>query len=298
MGNTVQEDATMTIELAVDCRNQLGEGPVWDVQEQALYWVDIAGRMLQRRQHATGTVQHWTMPERIASFALRRSSGMVLALETGFAFFEPLTEKLRWISRPEVMIRHNRFNDGKCDSSGRFWAGTMDDRAAEHTGSLYRLDSDLAVHRMGDGIGISNSLAWSPDDSTFYFADTLDGRIYAYDFDAPSGAISRKRPFVSVSGPGVPDGSAVDSEGYLWNAEWNGWRIVRYAPDGSVDRVIALPVQKPTSCAFGGPDLRTLYVTSAAWDLGQSDLAAQPWAGGVLAIEVDVAGLPAPRFAG
>lgn len=288
----------MTIELAVDCRNQLGEGPIWDIHEQALYWVDIAGRKLQRFDIASRSVRRWMMPERIASFALRRSSGMVLALESGFAFFEPLTEEFRWIARPEATNGRNRFNDGKCDSSGRFWAGTMDDAGTEYTGSLYRLDSDLTVHRMEDGLGIPNSLAWSPDDRTFYFADTLDGRIYAYDYDAPSGAISRKRLFVSTSDPGSPDGSAIDSEGYLWNAEWDGWRIVRYAPDGSVDRVITLPVQKPTSCAFGGPDLRRLYVTSARWDLAPSDLAAQPWAGGVLVMQVDVAGLPAARFAG
>lgn len=288
----------MDARLAIDCRNQLGEGPVWDVQEQALYWVDITGRLIQCHDPASGATRRWKMPERVASLALRRSSGMVVALETGFAFFDPATGEISWIARPDAMIARNRFNDGKCDSAGRFWAGTMDDTAREHTGSLFRLDADLSVHRMDGAIAISNALAWSPDDRTFYFADTLDGIIYAYDFDPSAGTIANRRVFASPAGPGVPDGAAVDREGHLWNAEWDGWRVVRYAPDGSVDRVLELPVQKPTSCAFGGPDLKTLYITSASLGLDEAALATQPWAGCVLAIDLDIAGLPSHRFAG
>lgn len=288
----------MEAKLAVECRNQLGEGPVWDVQSQALYWVDIYGRLVQRFDPASGETRRWSLPERVACLALRRGSGMVLALESGFAFFDPDTGEIRGIAQPEAMIARNRFNDGKCDSAGRFWAGTMDDAAREHTGSLYRLDPDLTVHRMDGAIGISNSIAWSPDDRTFYFADTLDGVIFAYDFDALSGALSRKRVFAKSAGPGAPDGSTIDSEGHLWNAEWGGWRLVRYAPDGAVSRVVDLPVQQPTSCAFGGPDLRTLYVTSASLGLDEAARAAQPWAGCVLGLDVGVAGLPSHRFAG
>jgi L-arabinonolactonase len=288
----------MQATLAVDCRNQLGEGPVWDVREQALYWVDIVGRLVQRFDPATGGTRRWSLPERVASLALRRESGMVLALESGFAFFDLVTGGIRWIARPEAMIARNRFNDGKCDSAGRFWAGTMDDTATEHTGSLYRLDPDLSAHRMDGAIGISNSLAWSPDDRTFYFADTLDGVIYAYDFEAAAGALSNKRAFAKPGGPGAPDGSTIDSEGFLWNAEWDGGRLVRYAPDGSVERQVELPVQRPTCCAFGGPDLRTLYVTSASLGLDDAARASQPWAGCVLALDLGVAGLPSHRFAG
>jgi len=285
--------------LAVDARNKLGEVPVWDVAEQALYWVDIEGKKLFRLDHASGAVREWQFAERIGSFALRQQGGLVCAFESGFAFFDPASGAVDWIARPEAMIRRNRFNDGKCDRAGRFWAGTMDDRLAEHTGSLYRLDPDRSVHRLDGAIGISNSLAWSPDDRTFYFADTMDGAIYAYDFDARSGGIANKRVFVRTDDqPGSPDGSTIDAEGYLWNAQWDGWRLVRYAPAGHVDRIVDLPVQKPTSCMFGGPDLRTLYVTSAIWDLSAAALATQPWAGGVLALDVGVAGLPEPRFAG
>jgi L-arabinonolactonase len=287
------------LRLAVDARNKLGEVPVWDVAEQALYWIDIEGKKLFRLDHASGAVRDWTFAERIGSFALRRQDGLVCAFESGFAFFDPASGAVQWIARPEAMIRRNRFNDGKCDRAGRFWAGTMDDRLTEHTGSLYRLDPDGNAHRMDGGIGISNSLAWSPDDKVFYFADTMDGTIYAYDFDAATGEIANKRVFATTdTQPGSPDGSTIDADGYLWNAQWNGWRLVRYAPDGRVDRIVDLPVQKPTSCMFGGPDLRTLYVTSATWDLAGAALAAQPWAGGVLALDVGVAGLPEPRFAG
>jgi sugar lactone lactonase YvrE len=288
-----------TVRLAVDAKNRLGEVPVWDVAEQALYWVDIEGRKLFRLDPASGAVRAWTFAERIGSFALRRQGGLVCAFESGFAFFDPTSGAIESIARPEAMIRRNRFNDGKCDRAGRFWAGTMDDRLTEHTGSLYRLDADRTVHRMDGAIGISNSLAWSPDDRIFYFADTMDGAIYAYDFDAASGSIANKRVFATTADqPGSPDGSTIDAEGFLWNAQWDGWRLVRYAPGGHVDRVVDLPIQKPTSCMFGGPDLRTLYVTSAIWDLGAEALATQPWAGGVLALDVGVAGLPEPRFAG
>jgi L-arabinonolactonase len=287
------------VRLVVDCRNKLGEVPVWDVAEQALYWVDVEGRKLQRLDHTTGKVTDWNFPERIGSFALRRNGGLVCALESGFAFFDPSAGAIEWIARPEAMIRRNRFNDGKCDRAGRFWAGTMDDQLREHTGSLYRLDPDLSVHRMDGAVGIANSLAWSPDDRVFYFADTLDGTIYAYDFDLASGAIANRRVFATTRDQrGNPDGSTIDAEGYLWNAQWDGWRLVRYAPDGRIDRTVRLPVQKPTSCMFGGSDLSTLYVTSAIWDLAGEALAQQPWAGGLLAVEVGVRGLPEPRFAG
>lgn len=287
------------IRLAADCKCKLGEVPLWDVVEQALHWVDIEGRRLFRLDHASGAIHTWEFAERIGSYALRQAGGLVCAFESGFAFFDPATGGVEWIARPEAMIARNRFNDGKCDRNGRFWAGTMDDRLAEHTGSLFRLDPDRRAHRMDGAIGISNSLAWSPDDTVFYFADTMDGAIYAYDYDAPSGAIANRRLFASTAGqPGAPDGSTVDAEGYLWNAQWDGWRLARYAPDGRLDRVVELPVQKPTSCMFGGPELATLYVTSAVWDLSGDALAAQPWAGGVLALDVGVRGLPETRFAG
>lgn len=283
----------------VDCKNKLGEVPVWDVAEQALYWVDIESALLQRLEPVSGAARSWRLPERVCALALREKGGLVLALASGFAFFDPATGALERLAAPEAHMPHNRMNDGKCDRRGRFWAGTMDDRLTSPTGALYRLDPDLTCRRMELGIGISNSLAWGPDDRVFYFADTLRRTIFAYDFDVETGAIGNRRVFTDCRDqPGDPDGSTVDAEGYLWNAQWDGWRVVRYAPNGRIDRIVDLPVQKPTSCMFGGPDLATLYVTSAVWDLTAEALAKQPHAGGVFALDVGLRGLPETRFAG
>lgn len=289
----------MTVACVVDARNRLGEVPVWDVREQALYWVDIEGKLLQRLTPATGAVDRWVMPERIACFALRETGGLIVAFASGIAFYDLGTSAIEWIARPEAHIPTNRFNEGKCDRRGRFWTGSMDDRLANHTAALYRVDTDLSVEKVLDGIGISNSIVWSPDDRFFYFADTLDKVIDRFDFDAESGRIANRTRIVDLSGTGIaPDGSTVDTEGCLWNAQWDGWRVVRYSPDGEVLRIVELPVQKPTSCMFGGPDLSTLYVTSAIWDIAGEALEKQPLAGGLFALDVGVSGLPEPRFAG
>jgi sugar lactone lactonase YvrE len=286
------------VHCVVDARNKLGEVPVWDIAEQAIYWVDIKGALLQRYHPATGAVRRWTMPERLCALALREKGGLVIALASGFAFFDPETGAIERLAAPEAHLPGNRMNDGKCDRRGRFWAGTMDDSLKRQTAALYRLDADLSCHQMETGIGISNSLAWSPDNQTFYFADTLVKTIFAYDFDLESGAIRNRRVFADCrASQGAPDGSTIDAEGFLWNAHWDGWKLVRYAPDGRVDREVRLPVQKPTSCMFGGPDLATLYVTSAIWDHSVEDLKSQPHAGGLLALDVGVRGLPEPRFA-
>jgi len=287
------------VAAAVAARNTLGEGPVWCPREQALYWVDIEKSSLQRFDPQSGAVRRWVLPERIGSFALRENGGAVLALASGFAFFDLETGALERLTAPEKDNPRNRFNDGKCDRAGRFWAGTMDDRLSQHTGALYCLDPLLSCRRVESGIGIPNSIAWSPDDRVFYFADTMDRVIYAYDFDRAAGMIANRRIFCTMEGQaGAPDGSTVDAEGCLWNAQWDGWRVVRYDPEGRVERIVELPVQKPTSCMFGGPGLATLYVTSAIWDLDEQALARQPLAGALLAMDVGVRGLPEPRFAG
>lgn len=287
------------VRIAAKAENILGEVPVWDVATQALWWIDIEGRLLQRLDWSTGEVSRWNLPERPGSFALREGGGLVCAFESGLAFYAPETGEIEWIARPEADQSRNRFNDGKTDRQGRFWAGTMDDQLSDRTGALYRLDPDLSVHRMETGIGISNALCWSPDDTKFYFADTLVQEIWAYDYDAASGDIASRSVFATtLDQPGKPDGSTIDAEGYMWNAQWDGWRLVRYAPDGRLDRVIELPVQKPTSVMFGGPDLSTLFVTTAIWDLAGEALKAQPMAGSLLALDVGVRGLPETRFAG
>jgi sugar lactone lactonase YvrE len=289
----------VSIACVVDAGNKLGEVPVWDEREQALYWVDIEGKLLQRYAPATGEVKRWATPERIACFALREKGGLIVAFASGLAFYDPDSGAIDWIAKPEAHIATNRFNEGKCDRKGRFWAGTMDDGLKEHSGALYRVDPDLSVHKMLDGIGVSNSTVWSLANDAFYFADTLDGAIFRFDYDHETGALSNRRQIVDLKGSGIgPDGSTIDTQGYLWNAQWDGWRLARYAPDGRLDRIVELPVQKPTSCMFGGKDLRTLYVTSAVWDRTPEDLKKQPQAGGLFALDVGVGGVPEPRFAG
>lgn len=287
------------IECVVDCKNKLGEVPVWDIAEQALYWVDIEGKLLQRYRPGTGVVDRWEMPERIACFALRERGGLIVGFASGLALCNLDTGAIDWIAKPEAELGRTRFNEGKCDRKGRFWAGTMDDRLTDRVGALYRIDPDLSVHRMFGEVGISNFFVWSLANDRFFFADTLQAAIYAFDYDHDLGTVSNRREIVNLKAEGIgPDGGTIDAEGFLWNAQWDGWRLVRYAPDGHLDRVIELPVEKPTSCMFGGPDLRTLYVTSAVWDLTSERLQAQPKAGGLFALDVGVAGVPEPRFAG
>ncbi|MEQ1768584.1 MAG: SMP-30/gluconolactonase/LRE family protein [Devosia sp.] len=283
----------------VDCKNILGEVPLWDVQEQALYWVDIQGKLLQRLTTATGKVDRWEMPERIASLAVRERGGLVVAFASGLAFLDLPSLDINWIARPEADLPGNRFNEGKVDRHGRFWAGTMDDSLSSHTASLYRLDPNLQVSRQLGDIGISNCFIWSKKNDRFWFADSLERKVYTFDYDHAAGTISNRKLFFDTAPMNcTPDGGTIDAEGFIWIAMWDGWKVVRFAPDGRVDREIPLPVAKPTSCMFGGPDLRTLYVTTAIWDTKPDGLKKQPNAGGLFALDVGVAGLPEPRFAG
>jgi sugar lactone lactonase YvrE len=280
-----------------ESQDVLGEGPVWDPEDQALYWVDIKERHLQKWTPATGDYRVWALPEEIGSFALRTSGGAVLALQTGFHALDFESGDVIPLFDPEADMPGNRFNDGKCDRAGRFWAGTMDNAEVEIKGALYRFDPDHSCRLVRPGAFISNGLGWSPDNRTMYYADSGKGNIYAFDFDLPSGAIAYERVFAALE-QGSPDGLTVDAEGYLWNAVWDGWRVVRYAPDGTIDQEIRMPVQRPTSLSFGGPDLDVLYVTSASINLPPETRQVQPLAGGVFAIYAGVRGLPEPRFRG
>ncbi len=211
---------------------------------------------------------------------------------------DPGSGALKLVAAPERDIPGNRFNDGRCDRGGRFWAGTMSDGPREPTGSLYRLDPDGSCESMRSGIVIPNSIAWSPDDRVMYFADTYVNTIWAYDFDLATGAMRNERVFADCSNqPGRPDGSCVDAEGCLWNAEYGGWRVVRYTPDAKIDRVIELPVSNPTCCCFGGKDFDTLYICTARQRLTPEQLAREPLAGGLFAARPGVRGLPEARFA-
>lgn len=287
--------------VALEIGTRLGEGPVWCPRDRALYFVDSMAPALLRWHPETGAVARWSMPDLIGSFALREGGGAILALRYGLHAFDFETGAIAPLVDLYDENRENRFNDGKCDRRGRFWAGTMHfaGMPRDPKGTLYRFDRDLSVARRESGIRTSNGIGWSPDDRTMYYTDTRVNRIWAYDFDPETGENTNRRVFVAVDeAAGHPDGLTVDSAGCVWSANWGGGHVVRYRPDGGIERTVELPVARPTSVAIGGPDLATLYVTSAWEGLTVAERAAQPLAGHIFALDLDVPGLPEPRFAG
>jgi sugar lactone lactonase YvrE len=276
------------IDCVADTGDTLGEGPVWDPAAGRIYWIDIKKRRLNSYDPSDRSQDHWDLPDQPGALAMQAGGGLVLALAGGLAGFDPATGELtRWVN-PEADLPGNRLNDGATDRRGRFWFGSMDDEERDRTGALYRFDPDGTIHRVRDRVGIPNSLAFSPDGDVMYFAETLDRTIFAYDYDQATGIPSGCRVFATTE-EGYPDGSTVDAEGFLWNAQWGAHRVVRYAPDGSVARIMKMPVQNPTSCTFGGEDLDILFVTSAR--RGIENPADQPQAGGLFASEVGTRGL-------
>jgi L-arabinonolactonase len=293
------EEPAMAFQVEVAARgaDRLGECPLWDEREKMLWWVDSRWPAVKRLDPASGAVMMLVLPEVIGSIAFREKGGLLAATKSGLHFLDPASGALEARANPEAHLPENRFNDGRCDRQGRFWAGTMCDVRRDPTGSLYRFDAELTCTRLRNGIIIPNSLAFSPDGRTMYFADTNRHTIWAYDYDPASGAAANERVFADT-GAGRPDGSCVDADGCLWNAEYGAWRLVRYTPAGKVDRVIEVPIANPTCCVFGGEDLGTLYVTTATQRLTPEELAKQPLAGSLLALQAGVRGLPEGRFAG
>ena len=277
-----------------------GEGPVWYEEEQSLYWVDI-NRFLIHRLDAGGAVRTWLFDEPVTALGLTvRAGTLVVALASRLIFWRAETDErqdqgFRLPGYPAV-----RLNDGRPGPHGSFWAGSMRNNVAPDgtsleaggtDGALYRIDPDGSVSEWQRDIGIANTLAWSPDHTRFYFADTLCNAIYVYDYDGATGAIANRRPFFAGFERGLPDGSAMDSEGFLWNCRWGGGCVVRIAPDGAIDRIVDMPARNITSCTFGGPGLRTLFVTSASLSAPAHRLA-----GGLFAFQTGIPGLPEYRF--
>ncbi len=287
------------IRTEVAAGNILGEGPVWVKREQALYWVDILGKTLHWLDPATGAHSTATYDEPVACVAPRAGGGFVGALASGLVRLDGAGNFAGWLARPEQSIPGNRFNDGGVDPRGRFYCGTMEDSGQvprRALGGFYRLEPDGSATKVVGDIAVSNSTAWSPDGKTMYFCDSADGYIRAYDYDPDTGDVGAMRVFAAKgTAPGKPDGSAVDSEGFLWNARVTGSCLARYAPDGSLDRIVELPVSFVTCCAFGGPDMKTLFITSGTVSLNEAQLAEQPLAGALLSIAVDVPGLVKPE---
>ncbi len=283
----------------LDVRASLGECPVWSGSEQVLYWVDINAPALNRFDPATGGNVAMPMPESIGCFALRRGGGFVVALRGGFWLAGADGALTKKVGDAPYDPAHHRFNDGRCDPQGRFVAGYMNERRDANTAALVRLDTDFTQTRLLDGMMISNGVAFSPDGRTMYHTDTPTQIVHAYDYAAGAGKPTHPRVFVRFTQEGDrPDGAAVDRDGCYWVALYRGGKVVRIAPDGRVLATFAVPAMCPTMCAFGGPDLETLYVTSARQMREPEELARLPHSGGIFAMQVDVPGLPEPAFAG
>jgi xylono-1,5-lactonase len=273
----------------------LGEGPIWVERDQALWWVDIKGGAIFRWREAGG-VERWAPPLRICSLAPAARGGFVAGTERGFMWADPGAGRYDPIADPEAELPDNRFNDGKVDRSGRFWAGTMDDREEEPRGSLYRLDPDLRWNAIDSGYMVTNGPAFSPDGRTMYHTDSARRVIYAFELDADGQACDRRVLVRFGDDDGHPDGMTVDAEGCLWVAVWDGWRLQRLSPGGEMLQAVDLPIQRPTSCAFGGPALDRLFVTSARVGLEENALAVQPLAGALFMIETNVRGIAERPF--
>ncbi len=289
------------VETVVDRRSLVGEGAIWDARRQRLLWVDILGHLLFFYDPATGENRGINLLQAVGTVVPRAKGGVVVALHNGFARLDPETERMTPIADPEADLPGNRFNDGKCDPAGRLWAGTMafDGMRDREQGALYCLDADGTVTRKLGRVSISNGIVWSADARTMYFIDTVKNDVRAFDYDLETGSIANERVTVRNDGDGHFDGMTIDAEGMVWIALFGGGAVKRYDPEtGQHLATIELPVTCVTSCAFGGPDLDQLYVTSASYRLTAAELAEQPLAGSLFRAVPGARGVPAFEYGG
>lgn len=289
------------IEVAFATPSLLGECPVWQPQEAALYWIDIAGMAVHRLEPASGAHQQWSVPAEPGCLACTNDGRLIVALRTAVILLDPRTGAQTHVADAPYDPAHMRFNDGRCDQAGRLWTGTLYEPRDRPAGALYCIERGVIRHA-GNPVTVSNGVAFSPDNRTLYHADTTAHRISAYDFDLDSGAIGTGREFHSFSQDrhanygGRPDGAAVDSEGMYWCAMYEGGRLLRLDPQGHIVQEFVLPVRCPTMVAFGGPDLRTLYITTVRNKRPAEELQHYPLSGCVLAMRTDVPGRPDPVY--
>ena len=288
-----------TLDIVLDCKAEVGEGPIWDPDGKILYWVDILANELHIFNPETGKDRYIDCGQMVGTVVVRRSGGLLVALANGFASVDLETETIQHIADPEKNPKV-RFNDGKCDPAGRFWAGSMPLSETIPEGSLYSLEIDLSVKKRLSNITIANGIVWTSDHKTMYYIDTPTMKIDAYDFDITTGNLSNHRVAVTVPKEyGWPDGMAIDAEDKIWVGHWGGWQITRFDPlTGKTLEVIKIPVAQVTACAFGGPNLNRLYITTAKKGLDLDALKKQPNAGSLFSIDVSVSGVPSDKFAG
>jgi sugar lactone lactonase YvrE len=294
-----EQNMKATLLYSVPVANTLGEGVLWDHLSQKVWWTDIEECVLYAFEPQHRTLEKWQMPERLCSFALTETEGLILAaFASGFAFFCLHSNQLEWIAKPEQTLPGKRLNDGRVDAAGRFWCGSMveTDTVTINSGSLYSVSKGECDWQR-NGYQIFNGLSWSPDNRWLYCADSAHNVIYRHPFDHHTGQIGIAEVFATTPDHIYPDGSIIDSEGGLWNAQWGGSRVVRYDATGEIQFVLNLPVTQPSCAAFGGEAMDLLFVTSARVELTPKQLAQQPMAGDLLVYQIDgKQGLPSPRY--
>jgi sugar lactone lactonase YvrE len=283
-------------EAVLSARARLGECPLWDPDRGQLVWVDIYNHRVHQFDPASGRDQYLETDDVVTAIALAGGDRLLLALRDQLAFLHLETGEIEPLQQVDFGHPGIRLNDGKCDARGRFWVGSISEQPEQ--AALYRYDPDGSLHVMQEGLTISNGLGWSPDGKTFYLTDSPTRKIYAYRFDAETGAISDRRILVDLGDEAVePDGLAIDRQGNLWSALWNGWCIVCHDPTGREIARTRLPVQRPTSVAFGGDDLTDLYVTTASVGLSQAEIQRGFCAGDLFRVAAPAPGMPTNRFA-
>jgi sugar lactone lactonase YvrE len=295
----MRREPAVDVAIALDLKAELGEGPIWDSERQRLLFVDIMRGAVHVFDPSTGEDTIYEVGQPVGAITPTVRHDWLLAVRDGFMRLDPETGATALVTGVETDQPDNRMNDGYCDARGRFWAGTLSMRRQREAAALYRLDPDGRVTRMLTNVTTSNGIDWTEDGRRMYYADTGTSRVDIFDFDLERGEISNRRPFVVFGdGEGRPDGLVVDADGGIWVALWGGSAVRRYAPDGRLDRVIAVPVTQPTKCAFGGPDLGDLYITSAWERLSDDARRPQPHAGSLFHCRPGVRGRPAHPFGG
>lgn len=271
-------------------RSETAESPVWDVHRQELIWVDIPAGLIHRADPDAGTVSTTAVGQPVGAVALRRGGGLVAAVRDGFAFIDEQTGTADLVAEVETENPATRMNDGACDSSGRFWAGTMAYDMSIGAGALYRIDDTLAVVKVLAGVSVSNGIAWDDEEKLMFYVDSGLGRVDVFDYEPESGLVSNRRPLIPIPPYALPDGLALDDEGLLWVALWDGSAVHRYNRQGDLDTVVELPTPQVTSCSFGGPRLDELFVTSAWAGMDDEQRRHQPLAGAVFRVDLGVSG--------
>ena len=283
----------------LDAKAVLGEGPVWRAETQDLVWVDIESARVCCFNPATGENQTWDVGEKPGLAVPTKQGDLILGTSVGFVRLDLASGVLSPIIDPEQDLPNNRFNDGKVDPEGRLWAGTMGLDEAPNVGSLYRLNRNLSADKLFDQVSISNGMAWTSDQKTFYYIDSPTRRVDVFDCDMAGGTVSdRRTAFGLPEGMGYPDGMSIDNEGMLWVALWQGWGVARFAPGGALLAKVEVPVECVTSCCFGGENWDELYITTSSRDLDETGREEQPLAGGLFRCRPGVSGPPTNLFLG